>query len=302
MSYFAAPQETLDPSLFDGKKLRLEVKSYLMARPVEALQEMGLRAPVTWLYIFLAGSGVTYQWTGNTDLDVFLGVDWVKFRHVNEGFAHMSEADVAEGVNNTMRRDVWPQTSAVQFGEQVYQVTFYWVHDVASDISKIHPYAAYDVHRGQWVVDPPELPVNPGSLYSADWFTAAQRDTDVATDLAQRYSGFRTEFDSNLGTSPLRHTAGAQLHLIAAQARTLFEDIHHGRTEAFGEQGTGYGDWHNFRWQSAKSSGTIDALQQIIRLTHADESLHDQDLYGGEISGAHDALRRAELWKSGRLG
>lgn len=301
MSYFSAPQDTLDPNLFEGDVLRPAVRDYLIARPFEALSGMGLRHPHRWLHVFLAGSGITYQWAGNTDLDVMLGVDWPEFRECNEGFAHMGEADVAEGVNNTMRLEVWPQTSAVQFGDNIYQVTFYWAHDIGSHIEKIHPYAAYDVEKLSWAAPPPKLPVNPASLYSPEWFTAAQRDTDAATDLAQRYSGFRTEFDSQLAPSPLRHNAGAQLNLIAAQARAMFADIHQGRTEAFGEQGHGYSDWHNFRWQSAKSSGTIDALKQIVHMTHADEELQDQDLYGGKISGAHDALRRAELWKSGRL-
>jgi hypothetical protein len=44
----------------------------------------------------------------------------------------------------------------------------------------------------------------------------------------------------------------------------LFDSLHLGRKHAFSNQGEGYGDFYNFQWQSAKESGIVNALNEII--------------------------------------
>ena len=79
---------------------------------------------------------------------------------------------------------------------------------------------------------------------------------------------------------------------VHSAALALFDDIHQGRTAAFGEQGSGYSDWHNFRWQHGKETGAIGALRDIIKSARASSDANDIDLYGGPIDGPQTILTR----------
>jgi hypothetical protein len=78
-------------------------------------------------------------------------------------------------------------------------------------------------------------------------------------------------------------------------ALSLFEEIHSGRREAFGEQGHGYGDWHNFRWQHAKQSGVVQALNVIIQEARSNAMAEEKRVYGGPIDGPQTILTRDML-------
>lgn len=302
--YFSTPSTMLDPNLFTGDTLRPEVRNMIITTACTAMADEGFRGAEHWLGLWITGSGITYQWDanrGNGDLDVMVGIDYPVFTQYNKRYAGIDEESAASYITGELKATVWPATSAVTFGTGVYEVTFFWNPGTENDIRNIHPYAAYDVTHNEWDIKPPQLPADPRELYPRQWFERADRDREFAGDLLARYNTTSAEFAAAPHGSPGYHSAGARLSLIEDQARALWGDIHTGRQAAFSEQGHGYGDWHNFRWQMAKANGVVAGLHDIVTATKQQDTEHDTELYGAPIASAQEVLRRASMWKSGRL-
>jgi hypothetical protein len=294
--YLAAPASSLDPHLFtDNKKLMPRVR-YLITEPLKKyLKVVKLKGVDKWLRVWLAGSGITYQWAagrGNGDLDVLIGIDRVGFNQDNPDYAEMGEDDIANALNTALRDNLWPRTSAMDINGKTFEVTYYYNSGTGTDITRIHPYAAYDVLNYKWVVEPPDLPEHPAQLFPQTWFNRANADTDRAEDYVRRY---RRAYEVLTGhkDEAARHNAGALLNMVTSQAQALLTDIHHGRTEAFQGGGKGYTDWANFRWQRAKHSGTVKALSEISGVRERAAEDQQQELYGGKLAGAEELVRRA---------
>jgi hypothetical protein len=275
------------------------VREWLLATLENGLRKyLDLSGVNEWLHVWLAGSGITYQWAGdrgNGDLDVLFGVDMERFVHWNPGFSGLPESYVADHADEVLKQKLWPATAHQRFGQQEYEVTFFWNPGTGSDITRIHPYAAYDLKGDAWVVSPPAVPHDPGVLYPADWHDAAERDTLAAGQLSDRHATLKSQLASIAPGDPRARNAGAELVRVQQSVMSLFDDIHTGRREAFGEQGHGYGDWHNFRWQSAKASGVVNALGAIISEARASTEAGDQQLYGGPVDGPETILTRDML-------
>lgn len=235
--YLSAPSATLDPHLFSGETLKHDVQSTIVARLVGFLvDDLHMRHTSRWLKVWLAGSGITYQWNagrGNGDLDVLLGVDRVPFNEANPGYAHYGDEDLAAHLNDALKAGLWPQTSHVMFGDQSYEVTYFYNSGTGIDIKRIHPYAAYDVMTGNWVVRPPALPNDPATIYPRSWFERAHQDTEYAESLVDRYHEQLRALQAADPGTPGHINAGAGINLVTAQARAMFDDIHHGRRIAF---------------------------------------------------------------------
>lgn len=298
--YFSAPSASLDPHLFNGDVLLPDVRAWIIKTIHASIKDYGLANPKRWLSIWITGSGVSYQW-GNGDLDIILGVDYTKFSRYNPEYEGVDYAAAANDLNRYLRKNLWKLTSAVNFGGSTYEATFYWDAAAGTDIERIKPYAAYDVLGNNWIVRPIELPASPSDLYSPQWYEAADRDRASADEVLSRYRTFSRQFKNAVPGSPKYHNSGNALNLAKQQARALFDAIHLGRHEAFAEQGHGYRDFHNFRWQRAKATGVVNDLRKVLDESVITDALRETQLYGGPISGAEDALRRAELWKGGRL-
>jgi hypothetical protein len=302
--YFSAPSNTLDPNLFDGDILKPEVRSLITVTACNAMRDEGLKNPGSWLGLWITGSGITYQWDanrGNGDLDVMVGVDYSVFTQYNRKFAGVDEESASAFINGELKAKVWPATSMVTFGTSVYEVTFFWNPGTENDVRNIHPYSAYDVLSNEWVIKPPELPEDPRTLYPVEWFTRADRDRDFTADLLARYNSVSGDFAAAPHGSPGYHNAGARLNIITDQASALWSDIHQGRQLAFKEQGHGYGDWHNFRWQMAKANGVVGGLHDIVAASGEHDKAAETELYGAPIASAQEVLRRAAMWNSGRV-
>lgn len=296
-SYFESPHRQLDPSLFDGEHLRPEVRAKLVAMLEDGLNSaLNLAGSEHWLNVWLAGSGITYQWEGGEgDLDVLFGVKMAQFVHHNPNFTGIPEADAAEWVNTQLKQRVWPDTAHTRFRDRTYEVTFFWNPGTDQRIENIKPYAAYDLMRDAWAVPPPDLPHDPRSLYPAEWFQAAGRDVDAAETIISRHDSAAQQLASTSPASANGRNAGAELARARASAHALFDEIHVGRRQAFGEQGHGYGDWHNFRWQHAKATGVVTALRKITEDAKAAAEAEDKRLYGGPIDGPQTILTREML-------
>ena len=84
-SYFSKPEESLDPKLFDGTHLKGWVRNGLLHLLFDFLREE-YRHPDLWAHVWIAGSGVSYQWSAARepgDLDVLIGIDYLQFRRAN---------------------------------------------------------------------------------------------------------------------------------------------------------------------------------------------------------------------------
>jgi hypothetical protein len=295
--YLSAPSAMLDPHLFHGETLKHDVHTTITAKLVGFLvDDLHMHGITSWIKVWLAGSGITYQWNagrGNGDLDVLLGIDRVKFNQANPGYAGAGEDDLAADLNNALKAGLWPQTSAVNFGGQAYEITYFYNSGTGIDIKRIHPYAAYDVLKDAWVVRPPALPQDPASIYPRSWFERADQDSKFADSLVERYHENLRDLQAADPGTPGHINAGAKLNLVTAQARAMFDDIHHGRRIAFQGGGRGYSDEHNFRWQMAKASGTIKGLSEISGIRDRAQEMSDTELYGGPLAGADELVRRA---------
>jgi hypothetical protein len=91
-------------------------------------------------------------------------------------------------------------------------------------------------------------------------------------------------------------TASRQLQVVRDQISSLYDDIHTGRRRAFAEQGQGYGDFNNFRWQAHKKFGTQAALHAIWSANATGRQADEISLYGEPLTSAEQALRTASLW------
>lgn len=261
-SYFSTPEKTLDPDLFDGDVMKEDVRTGLLNLLFSDLEnDVGVLKPWNWASVWVAGSGASYQW-GNGDLDVLFGVDFPGFLADNPQFPHLSEPEVAKYVDQILRQKSWPKTQHVSIGgsKKRYEITFFWNPGVSDDISVIHPYAAYDLVMDRWDVHPEALKGTPHAWYPQQWYEFAASDYKQAQSLED-----------------MSYNGGSLGKVQASRAaRTLWEGIHGGRKTAFGDQGQGYGDFHNFRWQRAKEVGTIDILRGLMDTsTEPEESPQD---------------------------
>ena len=277
-SYFSEPQETLDPRLFRSGKLIPTVRDGIMAALYGHLNAL-FSSPESWTTVWLAGSGVSYQWAANrtpADLDCLIGIDYINFRRSNEQFVRLSDQEIASMLNEGFREQLQPTTENF-LGE--YELTFYV--NVISDIRKIKPYAAYSVTNDDWTVAPsPEA-----EQFPEDYFKKSDRDIAMAEDIISRYQESLNAM-SMARNEAARVNALAYMQLAAKQGRALYEDIHGGRRSAFSPSGGGYADYANFRWQYAKANGLISELKSL-------PDVKPRDL--AEMPSAATLIRRAAL-------
>lgn len=300
--YFSAPLPDLDPHLFTGETLDPQARAYILRTLYNELTGLGLNHPAQWVSIWLAGSGVSYQWAadrGNGDLDVIFGVDMSTLVRANEDWAGYSDQQFAAWVNEQLRSDLWPRTAQHTINGQTYEVTFYLNPDVGRNIERIRPYAAYDVRKNGWTVHPSSMGAR--QVPSA-WYDAAEGDVRNTQELASRWADAHYRLGNTRPGDQQWTNIGSELRLISQQAEAMFDDIHGGRHEAFGEQGHGYHDWHNFRWQYAKQRGVVNGLQGILTAKHNGERAFSDEMYGGPIAPAHEALERAQMLSQHRPG
>lgn len=288
-SYFSDPEEGLDPTLFDGTHLAPYIRNGLMRLLFDFLGERYLH-PDLWCRVWLAGSGVSYQWSAQrepADLDVLVGVDFVQFRKAHPQYAGLADSQIASMLNDEFRTDLHPETC----DWNGFEVTFY-VNATGTDIRNINPYAAYDLTHDEWTV----FPSKQSTGRNAAWDEAAHRDRSRAMDIIGRYSQALTDVRGSQNDAA-RRNAEVRLQQSLAQGSAMFEDIHQGRKLAFSQTGQGYSDFHNYRWQAGKELGTVHALRQMHDYTRAAQSQQASETYGVELPDTRTLLRRAALYR-----
>lgn len=302
-SYFSKPSDHLDPALFNGTHLISDLRLPLVKAAIAELENAGLNSPASWLYMWLTGSAISYQWAadrGNGDLDVQLGVDYDSFLHHNPAYHSIDPYMMSDMINRLLRENLWPKMSSAILNGKTFEVTYFWNTMASSDISMIHPYAAYDLLKDEWVVQPPHVSEDPRAAFPDSWYEMTGHDTNGAQALSQGHAAALQALQSAVTGSAEHINARTQLNLIHARATAMFSDIHEGRRQAFSMGGKGYWDYHNFRWQVAKDRGTVDTLYTLIHQMDSDLINNDTELYGGPIKSAPEALEEAMTFRMGK--
>ncbi|MFI1796510.1 hypothetical protein ACH427_04015 [Streptomyces sp. NPDC020379] len=296
--YFSEPSRELDPNLFDGDHIKPDVRDWILTTVRNFFDRY--KGFDDWAEVWLAGSGISYQWAadrGNGDLDVLIGIDFAKFVYDNPKYKGLTSEEVADMTNASMRASLWPETAHTKIGNRDYEVTFYWnAARGTKDITAIRPYAAYSLTKNQWTIQPPELPEDPRNLYPTEYTEAADQDERQARHLIDRYRDLQQQLAAVAKGSPGWMTTATHLKKVIANAAQLYDSIHLGRHQAFSPNGDGYGDFDNFRWQSAKERGITTALREIKGIGATAQELTDTQLYGQPIADAQQALINAALW------
>jgi hypothetical protein len=274
--YFSKPTETLDPYLFEGTHLKPDVRTRLINLLLDYLDSR-YRDANSWTRIWLAGSGISYQWSaarGNGDLDVLFGLDYDKFVQSNPRFAYDTREEIAEQIDADLRTNLWPSTAYISFpltdddlyNYNHYEVTFFLNPGVGAgkeDIMNIHPYAAYDLTQDEWTTKPAKSG-SPVFQHPEEFARAADLNIQTTQAIVDRYNAVQREEAQTLPGSPYAVNAAAHKRLIVEEARNLLDSIHLGRRAAFTGNGEGYGDYYNYQWQRAKQDGLVMALNNII--------------------------------------
>lgn len=284
-SYFSSPAPSLDPTLFEGRVLRAWVRHGITAMLNDFLN-LHYRHPELWAHAWLAGSGVSYQWSAERepkDLDCLVGVDFVQFRKANPEFAGLIDKEIAGMLNEEFRENLQLQTD----NWNGFELTFY-VNPTGTDIRNIKPYAAYDIKYDEWTVTPDpnaQPPINP------EWDRIADADKGKADQVLTRFNAALNDVQNSYN-EPLRKNAETKLTNAASQGSAMFEEIHNNRAIAFSAEGSGYNDFHNYRWQANKRNGVISQLKTVrtYMKTHIN--------YGIEMPDTSTLIRRAATYRN----
>lgn len=268
--YFSRPQQILDPQLFDGEKLKPHVREKILSMFFDHMDTMA-NNPRSWTMLWLAGSGISYQWSGdrgNGDLDVLLGLDYTKFAIDNPQFEYMTREEIADSMDTMLKKHLWPHTSHTVFnpGGQAYEVTYYlnpYTENHDDSIRNIHPYAAYNLTEDRWTIEPMR-PEEYGKPLPEEFNRVASDNLELANRLVARYHYLDNQLALTPAHTPVGHNLTASKKLLIQHIKTMFDTIHLGRKQAFSDMGEGYGDFYNFQWQAAKRDGIVSAFNEIL--------------------------------------
>lgn len=286
-SYFSTPAAGLDPRLFRNGKLDASIRSAILQLLLNHLNTRYTGAE-GWSKAWLAGSGVSYQWAAQRepgDLDCLVGVNFPRFRESNRAFVGLSDKEIASMMNEEFREFLQPKTELFL---GTFELTFY-VNPTATDITTIKPYAAYSITDDNWTVPPsPMTPeVDPA------WEAATERDRMGAIDILTRYISAKNLFDSATNEA-VKANARASMRAAMSQGITLYDTIHSERSNAFGPNGAGYGDYTNYRWQAGKRSGVVQALRGLKKKLERETAEFSQKAYGtSDFPDTQTLVRRA---------
>lgn len=289
-SYFSTPENELDPTLFSGMTLKGWVRNGLLHLLFDYLREE-YRHPDLWTHVWLAGSAVSYQWSASRDpgdLDVLIGVDYIQFRKAHPEYVGLSDIEISKMLNEGFRENIQPFTK----NWHGFEVTFY-VNPGATDIRTINPYAAYDLTHNEWTVFPSKVsaPDNPV------WEKQVQKDRSMAAEIVARYSQALTDIKS-APHDAARRNAEFKLQQALTQGSMLFDDIHSSRRYAFRQDGKGYLDFYNYRWQAGKKYGTVPALRQMSEYWREYKARQAEETYGIDLPDTQTLIRRAATYKT----
>ena len=281
-SYFSQASQNLDPRIFKDGLIKPSVRASILSMITTTLGKKFSNVD-GWMQAWLAGSGVSYNWTANrqpADLDCLVGINFPQFRQSNPDYRGLSDQEIANMINEDFRKNLHPQTENFL---KAFDLTFYV--NVKSDIVDIKPYAAYSLTKDTWTVPPKDL----GVQRNPQWDTVVNSDVSKAAEIVRRY---KTHYKSvqSAPNDAVRRNHEVAVHHALSQAAALFDEIHEGRKHAFSSAGEGYSDFTNYRWQAGKEAGIIEPLKQ---LKNAHKSVIAGEAFGLSLPTSDSMVRRA---------
>lgn len=299
-SYFSTPERELDPILFEGMHLRPDVRIWILGTVYTFLERIYVD-PRNWARVWIAGSGISYQWAANrdpADLDVMLGIDYIRFRQANPAFVGLTNSEIAQKINRRMIDELWPTVADIDIDGDSYDMTVYINPGVTTDpdgIKAINPYAAYDVSADEWTVYPDQ---NPNVVKHPSWDMSVDVDTRRAETIVREYAKAVREIQ-NAQNNAHRINAENRMTMVLEAADAWYDEIHSSRKAAFGPAGRGYADFANYRWQSGKATGATKAMRRLREYRKARRQVSDYERYGMELPDTDTLVRRAALHRAG---
>jgi hypothetical protein len=293
-SYFADPDDGLDPSLFEGSHLKPQIRMFILQTVHDFLRER-FNSSETWCRVWIAGSGVSYQWSAARepgDLDVLLGLNYIEFRHANPSYTGHSDSEIARTLNEDFVHELYPEVAAVALGVGTYEVTIYVNAGVTAStngINFINPYAAYDCTEDEWAKVPQR---NPHHYVHPSWEMSIEADRARGEKIVRTYGDILRQIR---GAQNPAHRTNAEnnLNVVLGAASGLFEEIHAGRKAAFSPAGHGYSDFANYRWQSGKANGVVHSMRRLKQYADSAKDREDFETYGMELPDTETLIRRA---------
>ena len=205
-----------DPRLFEGEHLKDEVRDNIITTLDTYWAPKYGHQWVSWAKVYFTGSEASH-WYGNNDFDVLIGIDYDEFRKDTKSTLQNEEID--DLLNKGFRADL---NDDVTFAGDTFGRTWY-VNPNSYDITRLKPYAAYDVVDDFWAVHPVHVP--------DDW--GPDKFPDSTWHMAEHYAD---EIDRISHLDPKTRQQYAE---------RLFDHIHTDRQRAFSDRGTGVFDVGN---------------------------------------------------------
>ena len=289
-SYFSEPSAILDPRLFRDNKLQSSVRSAVLQLLFNHLNK-SYTGGESWSRVWIAGSGVSYQWAAHRDpgdLDCLVGIDYRRFRESNTKYLGLSDKEISDTLNEGFKADLHPITN--RFLDS-FELTFYV--NVRSDILDIKPYAAYSLTDDDWTVAPEARPL----VVPMSWKNTSDTDRIQAIDILTKYKNAKDKYEA-ASNEAIKANARSEMRMAMSQAITMYEGIHRERSTAFGPSGEGYSDFANYRWQAAKQSGVIQGLRAVKEEMDAQDEALQQSNYGVDLPNANTLIRRAATYRN----
>jgi GNAT superfamily N-acetyltransferase len=237
----------LDPRLFNKKKIMKPEVAAVILGDLDAYWAPTYPDWRDWTRVYLAGSEAS-EWYGNNDFDTLLGIDHARLRKSHPEFDGMTDDDIDAYLTTGLRENLNNEDWIAPWDGQVWHRTYY-VNPNSWEIRDIKPYAAYDITRKKWAVEPfhPTADWGPEKLPSSFW--------DEAESIVKQVKAIEKMPD------PYRTGRGA----------ALFDMLHSDRRRAFGPNGTGVYDPGNAVWKYLDMHGD-HPLAMLVDLKRKYES------------------------------
>jgi GNAT superfamily N-acetyltransferase len=240
-----------DPDLFEGEKLREEIRTELVRRWRDFCAQHELRDWMAWCQLYFTG-GEASEWSGpgsnpNGDFDMQVGIDFDEFRAANPQYAGQDAPWISAQLNELFWTGLNDHDFHPAGSPRVFDLTWYSNPAVNPDIRHINPYAAWDLLARRWAVRPKTYKVGPH-------LPAGVRK---ALEGAERYA---------------RQVLALPEPQRTREAAALFTSWHDDRSAAFGPGGAGVFDYANLRMKALEATGTWFELQDAANRLHPREA------------------------------
>ncbi len=289
-SYFSQPAAGLDPRLFRSGKLDPSVRAAILQLLLNHLNAKYTGAEA-WSVAWLAGSGVSYQWAANRepgDLDCLVGIDFPRFRESNSSYRGLSDKEISELMNEGFRESLHPKTELFL---GTFELTFFV--NVRTNILDIKPYAAYSLTDDQWVVAPSPT----AQEFVPEWEQLVNNDRTDTINILTKFVSAKNRYEQATNDA-LKANARSEMRLAYSQGLSLYEALHGGRSAAFSPSGEGYSDIANYRWQSGKRTGAVQAIRSMKKEMEALDDAQTKSTYGVDLPDARTLIRRAATYRN----